>query len=66
MSELRWQKSSFSEVGGNNCVEIATVNGCIALRESDAPARTLASGRGAFQALIAAVKVGRFDHRLMR
>ena len=39
---LNWQKSSFSGGGpGNECVELAAVNGEPLLRESDEPDRIL-------------------------
>jgi len=39
---LNWQKSSFSGGGpGNECVELAAVNGEPLLRESDEPAQML-------------------------
>ncbi|MER6087036.1 DUF397 domain-containing protein [Streptomyces bluensis] len=38
MSEVVWQKSSYSGSGdGTNCVEIAALDATLALRESDAP-----------------------------
>ncbi|MCX5367799.1 DUF397 domain-containing protein [Streptomyces sp. NBC_00103] len=59
MSKLHWTKSSFSEEGGNNCVEIAapSPNG-IALRESESPARVLTTDRAALRALVTSVKAG--------
>ncbi|MDQ0789351.1 DUF397 domain-containing protein [Streptomyces sp. B3I8] len=59
MPELRWIKSSFSEEGGNNCVEIAapSLDG-IALRESESPARVLTTDRAALGSLVRSVKAG--------
>ncbi|GGL06660.1 DUF397 domain-containing protein [Streptomyces flaveus] len=38
MTELTWQKSSFSEAGGANCLYVATTpTGTVHLRESDTP-----------------------------
>ena len=42
MTELTWQKSSFSDGAGDNCLCVAaTHTGAIHLRESDAPTITL-------------------------
>ncbi|MFK4065001.1 DUF397 domain-containing protein [Streptomyces sp. NPDC029674] len=42
MSDLNWQKSSFSEAAGTNCVYLAaTPDGTVHLRESDSPATIL-------------------------
>ncbi|MGW0536428.1 DUF397 domain-containing protein [Streptomyces sp. NPDC003032] len=57
MPELHWLKSSFSEEGGNNCVEIAaTAPEGIALRESDSPADVLTTDRAALGALVRSLK----------
>ncbi|WP_353477027.1 DUF397 domain-containing protein [Streptomyces violaceusniger] len=37
MSDLTWQKSSFSEAAAANCVELAATPGGIHIRESDEP-----------------------------
>lgn len=61
--QLHWHKSSFSEEGGNNCVEVsATANGVV-LRESDTPAEIVTTGRGALLSLIRGVKVGAVSSR---
>jgi hypothetical protein len=54
----QWQKSSYSGGGeGNDCVEIATHDSRIAIRDSKAPARaTLSVPAGAFTALVEALK----------
>lgn len=59
MSELHWCKSSFSEDGGNNCVEIAATREGVVLRESDEPAHTLTARRAAFRALLSKIKATR-------
>jgi hypothetical protein len=42
----QWQKSSFSGPGdGNECVELACVEGTLLLRESDDPDRILSVSR---------------------
>ncbi|MBO0917398.1 DUF397 domain-containing protein [Streptomyces laculatispora] len=59
MADLHWVKSSFSDAGGNNCVEVATVeNEDIALRESDSPDTVLTTTPSAMRALVLAVKSG--------
>ncbi|MGW6020928.1 DUF397 domain-containing protein [Streptomyces sp. NPDC055099] len=53
MTDLNWQKSTFSEAGGTNCVYIAaSPDGAIRLRESDAPDTSLSASPEAFAALI--------------
>ncbi|GGV54772.1 hypothetical protein GCM10010277_53880 [Streptomyces longisporoflavus] len=51
---LTWQKSSFSDGAGANCVYVAAARnaGTIHLRESDAPEASLATTPAAFAALI--------------
>ncbi|MEV8021751.1 DUF397 domain-containing protein [Streptomyces sp. NPDC086554] len=50
---IPWQKSSFSGPGdGNECVELAFLDGTLLLRESDAPGRILALHREGFTALL--------------
>lgn len=56
MSQLQWVKSSFSEEGGNNCVEVAATNAGIALRESESPAHVLTMDRALLGALVRHVK----------
>lgn len=63
MSQLRWQKSSFSEGGSENCVEVAArPSGTSRLvRESDAPGVVVTTSRRALADFIRAVKAGEFD-----
>ena len=61
MSEPKWVKSSFSDAGGNNCVEVAATNAGIALRESENPAHVLTMDRAVLGALVRRVKAG-FPH----
>ncbi|SMF06758.1 DUF397 domain-containing protein [Streptomyces sp. Amel2xC10] len=59
MSQLTWQKSSFSSGGEGNCVELAaSVSSRIHLRESDDPHHTTATTPHALAHLIHAVKRG--------
>jgi Domain of unknown function (DUF397) len=62
MSEMRWQKSSFSEGNGSQCIELARHADGIALRESDAPGVIVTSDRTSLRSLIVSVKTGAFDH----
>jgi hypothetical protein len=63
MSELRWQKSSFSEGGTENCVELAADLSGVRrhLRESDEPGVVVTTSRRALADFLHAVKSGRFD-----
>ncbi|MCZ4125490.1 DUF397 domain-containing protein [Streptomyces sp. H39-S7] len=61
MSQLQWQKSSFSDSGGANCVEVAAVNGTVMLRESDAPGVVLSTSPIALGRLLANIKAGELD-----
>ncbi len=62
MSELKWQKSSFSEGGAANCVEVATgAAGVTHLRESDEPRTVISTTPRAFGALVRRIKTGEFD-----
>ncbi|MFE4330093.1 DUF397 domain-containing protein [Streptomyces sp. NPDC056831] len=57
VSGLHWQKSSFSEAGGNNCVEVAAAEGTgIAIRESECPERIVTTNRAAVRALVLGVR----------
>ncbi|GAA2400113.1 hypothetical protein GCM10010420_28460 [Streptomyces glaucosporus] len=62
MPEPVWVKSSFSEAGGNNCVEVAADGDGIAMRESTDPTRTLTADRAAFRALLRTARAGELDH----
>ncbi|MFF3953759.1 DUF397 domain-containing protein [Streptomyces sp. NPDC001890] len=56
MPEHDWQRSSFCGGGGNNCVEVAVRDGCIALRESESPSAVVIADRRTLRALLAAIK----------
>ncbi|MFE1935722.1 DUF397 domain-containing protein [Streptomyces sp. NPDC059474] len=64
MSDLTWQKSSFSDGAGPNCVELAAAGNGIRIRESDEPEAVIRTTPAALGALIRAVKAGRLDHTL--
>ncbi|WP_167501469.1 DUF397 domain-containing protein [Streptomyces malaysiensis] len=63
MSEIQWQKSSYSaDAEGNACVELAHApEAGILLRESDEPGTVIATTPAALRALTRAAKAGRFD-----
>ncbi|MER5934144.1 MULTISPECIES: DUF397 domain-containing protein [Streptomyces] len=63
-SPIKWQKSSFSGGGGENCVELAEHDGKIKMRESDEPGVVVTTSRDKLAAFIAGVKAGEFDHLL--
>ncbi|MFI5621169.1 DUF397 domain-containing protein [Streptomyces sp. NPDC051567] len=57
MSELVWFKSSYSDAGGNNCVEVAVCEGDgAAIRDSVFPHRVVKVGHAAFAALVSAAR----------
>jgi hypothetical protein len=62
MSQLRWQKSSFSEGHTENCVEVATgTAGTTHVRESDDPSTVITTTPHAFGALVRRIKAGQLD-----
>ncbi|MFB6830513.1 DUF397 domain-containing protein [Streptomyces hydrogenans] len=61
MSEIQWQKSSFSGDTGN-CVELAAHEGGIKMRESDDPNVIVTTDTAKLRAFILGVKAGEFDH----
>jgi Domain of unknown function (DUF397) len=56
--EPQWQKSSFSEGEGPQCIELAHHDGGIALRESDTPYVIVTTDRTSLHGLILSVKRG--------
>lgn len=62
MSNLNWQKSSYSPDAGN-CIYVATADdSTIKIRESDAPGVILTTTPDNLRAFIQGVKAGEFDH----
>lgn len=67
MSQLSWQKSTFSTGDGENCVEVAADRaGTAYIRESDEPGAVVTSTPAAFAAFVRAVKAGEFDELTAR
>jgi hypothetical protein len=59
LSELVWLKSSFSDAGGNNCVEVAVADDDdIAIRDSVYPTRIIKTSKAALSTFIAGVRTG--------
>lgn len=59
--EISWRKSSFSADTGN-CVELASRDGEVLLRESDEPGVVVRTTPEKLRAFLAGVKAGEFDH----
>ncbi|AQW52436.1 DUF397 domain-containing protein [Streptomyces violaceusniger] len=64
MSDLTWQKSSFSEAAAANCVELAAIADGIRIRESDEPDAVIRTTPVALGVLIRAIKTGHLDGTL--
>ncbi|MFE6056536.1 DUF397 domain-containing protein [Kitasatospora sp. NPDC056446] len=64
MSELLWQKSSFSGSNeGGNCVELAAgADDLRHLRESDDPTLIVTTSTAELRAFLLGAKAGEFDH----
>ncbi len=59
MSELAWQKSTFSEPGSDTCIEVAVdPHRTLHLRESDTPTAMIATTPAALRALLHGIKAG--------
>jgi hypothetical protein len=57
LTSASWRKSSYSSSNGGNCVEIASVAGAVAVRDSKNPgAGTLVLTPAAWRALIDSIK----------
>lgn len=62
LSQAAWQKSSKSGPYSDNCVEVAFVDGAIAMRHSKNPTGpTLIFTQGEWDAFIAGARDGEFD-----
>lgn len=62
MSDIQWQKSSYSTDGtGNACVELARDRDTLFLRESDDPGVITSADPARVRALLQATKRGAFD-----
>ncbi len=59
LSSLTWRKSSYSQGGGNQCVEVAVTTGAVAIRDSKDPAGPVhIISHDAFRHLITRIKRG--------
>lgn len=62
-SGLRWRKSSRSSAQGNDCVEVASADRVIAVRDSKNPSGPmLAIGRDAWSVFSRRIAAGELDH----
>ncbi|MBT2208570.1 DUF397 domain-containing protein [Actinomadura sp. NEAU-AAG7] len=62
LSPVFWRKSSRSDPEGGNCVEVATGESVIALRDSKDPeGPRLEFGRRAFGVLVSEIRAGHYD-----
>ncbi|WP_119728542.1 DUF397 domain-containing protein [Thermomonospora amylolytica] len=62
MTKIEWRKSSHSDAGSGDCVELAALPGVVGIRDSKNPtAGHLQVGKRDFAALLAEVKSGRHD-----
>jgi hypothetical protein len=64
MSQLAWQKSSFSNAdGGSTCIELAAgADDLRHVRESDDPSVIVTTSTTKLRAFILGAKAGEFDH----
>ncbi|RDG39048.1 DUF397 domain-containing protein [Streptomyces corynorhini] len=63
MTDPIWQKSSFSGADDSpNCVELATADGKIMMRESADPETIIATSPERLRSLLFRVKAGDLDH----
>ncbi|MDJ0341183.1 DUF397 domain-containing protein [Streptomyces sp. H10-C2] len=60
MPVSNWQKSSYCGEG-NNCIELATVDMHVVIRESTAPAAIITTTPARVRAFLEAVKAGSLD-----
>ncbi|MET8162378.1 DUF397 domain-containing protein [Sphaerisporangium sp. NPDC005289] len=62
LSDVKWQKSSYTGSNGGNCVEVAQLSRLIAIRDSKRPdGPKLFFTAGEWSAFLGDVKAGRFD-----
>ncbi|MCE7078696.1 DUF397 domain-containing protein [Streptomyces sp. ST2-7A] len=57
--EANWQKSSYSEGNGANCIEVTRPGHTVLLRESEEPTIVLGAPPVRLAALLGAIKEGR-------
>ncbi|MBC2874561.1 DUF397 domain-containing protein [Streptomyces sp. TYQ1024] len=56
MSNRSWVKSSFSDAGGNNCIQVCANTYTVAIRESAEPGQVIRITPSAFRALVRETK----------
>lgn len=57
-----WRKSSYSSSTGGNCVELATLDGAVGIRDSKNPAQGhLTVGRETLRGLVGRIKAGELE-----
>ncbi len=58
---LTWRRSTFS--GGTNCVEVATAEGAVYIRDSKSPddGQVIATSRSSWQALLSSIRAGELN-----
>lgn len=59
--EIRWRKSSFSADPEGHCIELASHEGDVFVRESDDPGVVIKATPMKLRAFIASVKAGNLD-----
>ncbi|MGW0837849.1 DUF397 domain-containing protein [Streptomyces prunicolor] len=60
---MEWQKSTFSGIGAENCLELAHHKGRILLCESDAPGTVVTATPARLHTLLLAIKTGQESRR---
>ncbi|MGW2632631.1 DUF397 domain-containing protein [Streptomyces chattanoogensis] len=59
--EIRWHKSSFSADPEGNCIELASHEGDVLMRESDEPSAVMKITPAKLGAFLASTKAGKLD-----
>ncbi|MEV0274768.1 DUF397 domain-containing protein [Streptomyces sp. NPDC050610] len=59
--DVQWLKSSFSDQPEGNCLELASCEGDILMRESDDPSVVVKTTSAKLRAFLAGAKAGEFD-----
>ncbi|MFE7115414.1 DUF397 domain-containing protein [Streptomyces sp. NPDC057654] len=59
--DVQWLKSSFSDQPEGNCLELASCDGGILMRESDDPSVVVKTTPAKLRAFLAGARAGEFD-----